>query len=373
MSLPISIVNEAMIQILDKYIIKKYLFTFLFTVMIFSMIAVIIDFSDKVEDFIEEPVTLKQIVVDYYANFIVYINGLLLPLYALIAVIFFTSRMAYNSEVIPIFNAGVSFKRLLYPYLLAASLIAGFHLLANHYVIPMGNKARLDFEHKYIWKYSDKGKTNNVHLFIGPDTKVFIQYYSKRDTSARDFRIEKIVDNQLVYLLKARRAEWQGRPNKWRLKDYEIRTFKGKKETYVDGKNKNIDTTLNLYPEDFIRYQNQKEMMNTTALKQFIKTERERGIGNTKIYDIEKHRRTSEPFTIIILTMIGVSVASRKVRGGMGLHLAMGVAIGAAFIFLSRFSTVFATNESLTPFLGVWMPNIVFLLVALILIFNAQK
>ncbi len=362
-----------MLRILDKYIIKKYLLTFLFTVMIFSMIAVIIDFSDKVEDFIEEPVTVRQVVVDYYANFVVYINGLLLPLYALISVIFFTSRMAYNSEIIPILNAGVSFRRLLYPYLVAAALIAGMHLLANHVIIPMGNKARLDFEHTYIWKYSDKGKTNNVHLFIAPDTKVFIQYYSKRDTSVRDFRIEKIKDNKLVYLLKARRAEWRGRPNRWRLKDYEIRTFNGKKETFVHGRNKQIDTTLNLYPEDFVRYRNQKEMMKTVALKKFIKTERERGVGNTKAFEIEKHRRTSEPFTILILTLIGVSVASRKVRGGMGFHLAMGVAIGAAFVFLSRFSTVFATNERLTPLLGVWMPNLVFVAIALYLVMKAQK
>ncbi|MEL6863650.1 MAG: LptF/LptG family permease [Bacteroidota bacterium] len=362
-----------MLKILDRYIIKKYIFTFLFTVMIFTMISMIIDFSDKVEDFIEEPVTIRQILVDYYLNYILYINGLLIPLYALISVIFFTSRMAYNSEVISMLNAGISFRRLMLPYLVAGSLIAGFHLLSNHFLIPLGNKTRLDFEHTYIWKYSDKGKTNDVHLFVSPDTKVYIKYYRKRDTSARDFRIEQVVDNKLVYLLKAKRAEWIGLPSRWRLHNYEIRTFDGSEETVELGQGKYIDTTLNLRPEDFIRYQNHKEMMDTPSLKAFIKNERTRGIGNTKVYDIEKYRRTSEPFTILILTVIGLAVASRKVRGGMGLHLALGVAIGATFIFLSRFSIVFASNESLSPFLGVWIPNIIFSVVALLLVRNAQK
>ena len=362
-----------MFKKIDLYIIKNYLKTFLFTVLIFTLISIVIDFSDKVNDFIEEPVTQKQIWIDYYLNFVLFINGLLLPLYALIAVIFFTSRMAYNSEIISILNAGVSFRRLMLPYLVAASVITAFHMFANHYLIPIGNKTRLDFEHKYIWKYSDEGKTNDVHLFIGPETKVYIKYYRKRDTTGTDFRIEKVEDNKLTYLLKAKRAEWIGEPNQWRLRNYEIRTFDGLKESIVIGTGQELDTMLNMRPEDFIRYQNHKDMMNSPDLQAFIDSERKRGIGNTKAYEIEKHRRTSEPFTILILTIIGMSVASRKVRGGMGLHLAIGVAIGATFVFLSRFSTVFATNENLSPLLGVWLPNIIFMIIALVLVSRAQK
>ncbi|MEM9917802.1 MAG: LptF/LptG family permease [Bacteroidota bacterium] len=360
-------------KILDSYIVKKYLLTFLFTVMIFSMISVIIDFSDKVEDFIEEACTIRQIIFEYYLPFILYINGLLIPLYAMISVIFFTSRLAYDSEIISVLNAGVSFRRLSVPYLLAAGLIAGFHLLSNHYIIPRSNKTRLDFEHKYIWKYSDKGKTNDVHIFVGPETKIYIKYYQKRDSTARNLRIEKIKDNRLVKLIKANKAEWIGPPNKWRLNNYEIRTFDGRRETIKLGTNQKKDTTLNLTPSDFVRYQNLKEMMDTGELTEFINTEKARGVGNTKAFEIEKHRRTAEPITIIILTLIGLSVASRKVRGGMGLHLALGVAIGAAFIFISRFSNVFATNESLTPLLGVWIPNVVFTVIALYLFSKAQK
>ncbi len=362
-----------MLKKLDWYIIKKYLSTFFFTALIISMISVIIDFSDKVEDFIEEPVTVWEIIRDYYLNFLPYINSLLWPLYALIAVVFFTSRMAFNSEIISILNAGISFRRLMVPYLVGASVVAGLHLVGNHIVIPQSNKVRLDFEHTYIWKYDDKGKKNDVHLFISPGTKVYIRYYKKAQDIARDFKIEKIVDNKLVYLLKANTAKWMEETRKWRLKDYEVRTFDGIRETIELGMGKHIDTTLNLTPDDFVMFLNQKEMMDTKELRKFISVSRERGVGNTKVYEVEIHRRTAEPFTIFILTIIGMAVAARKVRGGMGLHLAIGISIGAIYIFLSKFSITFATNESLPPLIGVWVPNIIFTIVAIILVRRAQK
>ena len=362
-----------MLKILDQYIIKKYLTTFFFVGLMFSMIAVVIDFSEKVEEFIKKSVTTKEIIVDYYMTFIPFINGLLWPLFAMIAVIFFTSRLANNSEIISILNAGVSFKRLLQPYMIAAGIIIACHLLANHIGIPKGNKIRLDFEHRYTDTYADKGKTKDLHMFIAPDTKVYIRFYSKGDTSARDFRLEKFKDGELVYLLKAKRAKWKGEPNKWQLQNYEIRTFEGMKETFIQKKNEKMDTIFNLYPDDFVRYHNQKEMMTTAELQDFIDMERQRGLSPTKVYEIEIHRRTAEPFTILILTLIGVALASKKIRGGMGLHLAIGMAIGAVYIFLSKFSITFATNKSLSPLLGVWIPNIIFSIVAIYLLLRAQK
>ena len=271
-----------MLKRIDKYIIKKYLSTFFFTMLIFSMLSIIIDFSNNVEDFIEEDVTVYQIIVEYYLNWVLWINGLLVPLYALIAVIFFTSRMAYNSEIISILNAGVSFRRLMVPYLVAAGFITTLHLIANHYVIPIGSKIHYDFQHQYIWKYNDKGKTNDVHLFIGPETTAYIKHYRKQDSTARDIKIEQYRDNHLVYLLKARIAEWQGPPDKWKLKDYEIRTFDGKKETLKLGKKLEIDTTLNITPGDFVEYVNQDEMMTTFRLSNYINTQERRGVGNTR-------------------------------------------------------------------------------------------
>ncbi len=362
-----------MLKILDKYIIKKYLSTFFFVVIIFTLISIVIDLSDKIEDFIEEDVTFLQILGEYYLNWILWINGLLFPLYALISVVFFTSRMAYNSEIISILNAGVSFGRLLRPYLIAGSFIFALHLVGNHIFIPIGNKIHYDFQHKYIWKYSDKGKTHDVHLFINPNTKIYIDHYNKNSKKAIDFRIEQFNKSELVYLLKAESAEWLGPPDKWKVKNYTARSFDGNQETFINGEGSSIDTTINLTPADFVRYENHKEMMDTKTLKAFINSERERGVGNIKKYEVELHRRTAEPFTILILTLIGVAVASRKVRGGMGFHLSLGVAIGAVYIFLSKFSTTFATNESLSPLLGVWIPNLIFFAIALILVFRAQK
>jgi lipopolysaccharide export system permease protein len=362
-----------MLKKIDKYIIKKYLSSFFFTMLLFSMISIIIDFSNNVEDFIEEDVTIGQIIFDYYLNWVLWINGLLIPLYALIAVIFFTSRMAYNSEIISILNAGVSFRRLMVPYLVAASLITTLHLIGNHYFIPLGSKVHYDFQHKYIWKYSDKGKTNDVHLFIGPETTAYIKHYRKVDSTARDLRIEQYKDNELVYLLKAKVAEWDRPPNHWKLKNYEVRTFDGKQETFQLGTKEEIDTTLNITPGDFVEYVNQDEMMPTGELLGYIHSQEDRGIGNTKRYRVELHRRSAEPITVLILTIIGMTIAARKVRGGIGFHLAIGIGLGATYIFLSKFSATFATNESLPPIIGVWFPNIVFLIVAVWLISRAQK
>jgi lipopolysaccharide export system permease protein len=362
-----------MLTKLDQYIIRKFLGTFFFVVLIFTMISAIIDFSEKVEKFIEEPITKKEILIDYYPNFILYIDGLLWPLFTLIAVIFFTSRMAANSEIISIFNAGVSFQRLMRPYLLSAVLLAALHFIGNYYFIPKGNKTRLDIVHTHIWRDNDKGKTQDVHMFLSPDTKIYINYYRKRDSTARKFRLEQFEGNQLAYLLKANTAEWVGPPNRWKLRDYEIRTFSGMHEQLVLGRGQEIDTTLNLTPEDFVDYKEQQTMMTTPELRQYIAQQKKRGVGNTKKYEIELYRRTAEAFTIFILTIIGMAIAARKIRGGVGLHLAIGIGIGALFIFFSRFAIVFATGQSIPSLLGIWLPNLVFGGIAVYLVRNAQK
>jgi len=358
---------------IDWYIVSNYWRTFLFVCLALSMIAVVIDYSEKVEEFIDEKLSAREVVLDYYINFIMWINGVLWPLFALIAVIFFTSRLANNSEIVSIFNAGVSFRRLMRPYLIAGGAIALLHFVGNHYVIPRGNKIKLDFEHAYVWKESDRGKTRDVHMFLAPQEKAFVRYYRKKDTTLVDFRLERFEGNQIKWLLKARSVEWKGEPDRWLIRGYEIRTFDGMKETLIDGEGKTIDTTLQLHPSDFVRYTNQKEMLTTPELMQFIKKEKERGLTNTRTYQIEIYRRTADPVSILILTLIGMAVAARKVRGGMGLHLGMGIVLSAIFIFLSRLSITFALSEGMPSLLGVWLPNIVFSGVAVLLISKAQK
>jgi len=343
------------------------------------MISFIIDLSTQMENFLEEPCTSKEIFYDYYLPFVPWINGLLFPLYALIAVIFFTSRMASNSEIISILNAGVSFRRMMVPYLMASSLIALLHLFANHYIIPKGNKSKVNFEHSYLYKKSNKGKTSNVHLILNRDTanqtitKAYVKHYNRRDTSIRDLILERFQDNRLVARLKANRATWQGPPNHWQLKDYELRSFDGTSEEMVFGLRQTIDTTLNMFHDDFMMYENDKLTMTTPELRQAITRERERGIKTTKSFVIEIQRRTADSVTIIIVTLIGMAIASRKVRGGLGLHLALGIVLCALFVFLSRFSTTFATNQTLAPSVAVWIPNILFGGILLWLISKAQK
>lgn len=268
---------------------------------------------------------------------------------------------------------------MMVPYLIASTFIALLHFMANHYLIPKGNKSKVNFEHTYLYKGEDKGKTSNVHLVLDRDTlnqtitKAYVKNYNRRDTSVRNLILERFVKNRLVYRLKANRASWKGPPNKWQLKDYELRQFSKDAESMEFGLRQTIDTTLNMFHDDFVLYENDKLTMTTPELRRSINREKERGVRTTKGFLIEIQRRTAEPVTIIIVTLIGMAIASRKVRGGLGLHLALGVALGAMFVFLSRFSTTFATNQNLAPELAVWMPNILFTGILLFLISQAQK
>ena len=372
--------------ILDRYILKKYLMSFFFTVLLFTLIAVAIDFADKVDSYISEPVTLKEIIFDYTLKFILHINSLLWPLFALISVIFFTSRMAFDSEIISVLNAGISYRRLLRPYMVGAGIIAGLLMIANHTIVPQGNKTRIDFEQTYVWKHQDKGKKENIHMFIGPNTKIFIERFNQKEAVATGVKLEKYDGNRITYILSAKRMTWQGGKKRtstadslkdknqanWKLEGYVARTIDGEKEYLKVGLRKKMDTLINLSPKDFVQYLNAKEQMSTKELKAAIAKEKKRGLGTPKKFEIEILRRTSEPFSIIILTLIGVAVSARKVRGGMGLHLAIGVGLGAMFIFVSKFSATFAYNSSFPAVYGVWLPNMVFLVIAVVLSVKAQ-
>ncbi len=330
-----------------------------------------IDFSEKVKSFIEKPCTLQEILIDYYLGFIAYMGGLLLPLYVLIAVIFFTSRMAFNAEVLSILNAGVSFRRLLRPYLLTAAGIMLLHLLLNHLLVPMGNKSRLKFERTYVWT-DPKGRNSNVHLLIAPDTRVFVRDYNPNTQSIIGLRIDQFQNNRLVSLLDAQQASWQEETQRWRLSSYAIRTFDGLRETLVHGKVP-LDTAINLSPQDFVWFHNLNEELTTPELLAAIERDRSRGLITSRQFEIELHRRTADAFTTLILTLIGVAVAARKVRGGMGLHLAIGIGLGATYILLSKFAISFAASGSVSALVGMWIPNIIFTGIALWLVKKAQK
>jgi lipopolysaccharide export system permease protein len=359
------------LKVLDAYIIKKFLSAVFFSMLIFSMISCAIDFSDKVQAIIERPCTKKDVLA-YYIGFIFHMTSLLMPLYTLIGVVFFTSRLAFNSEILSVFNAGVSFNRILRPYLIAGSIIALFHLGINHFIAPSFNKWKLWFEHTFVWTDQDKGKTSNAHFLTAPDTKVYIKGYNKTNKTMTGLRVEKFVGNRVYSILEAENASWKPDPDRWMLSQWSVRTFNGLKETYTRS-TAPIDTAINITPQDFVYFANQNQEMTTPQLLDVIERDRVRGLANAKSYEIEKHRRTADAVTNIILTIIGLAVAGRKVRGGMGLHLAMGIGIGAGFILLSKFAVSFASSGSVPVLLGMWIPNLMFAAIAFWLITRAQK
>lgn len=360
-----------MLSILDKYIIKKFLSTFFFTALIMTMVAMIIDFSERIDDFLEENVPINEIIFDYYVNWIPFMNAVLWPLYALISVVFFTSRMAGNSEIISILNSGASFNRIMRPYLIGATFLAGIQYVSNHYVIPNANKTKVAFENKYVAKHDKDSRFQDIHVFLDSTTKVFVRYYNKVDSIGHGFTMESIQNGKLVGKLHADIIRWKPETRVWELESYNLRKINGLKESFITGKL--MDTTLNLLPSDFERRDNMKSTMGTDELLAFIEKERTRGSGSYISYRVERHRRNSDPFSIFILTIIGMAIAARKVRGGIGIHLAKGVVTGALFIVCMRLSMTLSTNSGLHPFLGAWIPNIMFAGVAWWFVRNAQK
>ncbi len=358
------------IKVLDQYFIRQYLATVLFSLLICTLITVAIDFSDKVQSIIEKPCTWKDILA-YYTGFTLHMAGLLLPLYTLIGVVFFTSRLAFNSEILSVLNAGVSFGRLLRPYMIAGSIVVAVHLLLNHVVTPYTNVWKLYFENTFVWTDQEKGRSSNVHFLVSPDTKVYIRGYNKLSQSGTGLRLEKLVNNRIESILEADNMKWKPDIQRWELNNYSVRTFDGLRESYKRY-NTPLDTAINLAPQDFVYYQNQNQAMTTGELLTAIERDRSRGIAN-RSYEIEMQRRTADAFTNIILTIIGLAVAGRKVRGGMGLHLALGIGIGASFILLSKFAVSFAISGTVPVILGMWIPNIFFSIIAIWLVSRAQK
>jgi len=358
---------------IDKYIIGNYLKTFGFTVLIFTLVATIINFSEMVQRFIDNEVPWSKVLFDYYIWYVPYINSQLVPMYALISVIFFTSRLADNSEILSMLNAGMSLGRIARPYMIGATLIALLSLGLNHAFVPYGNAQRLAFERNDLGREKDLGRHSEVHMFITPTSKVYVRHYSKKDSTARDVRLETYDGPQLTSILTAARMEWKGQDSTWKLFNRTYRTFDGLAETFIEERRKALDTSLALLPTDFVAYKYEKDQLSSPGLMQHIKKERARGVGNTTKFEIELAKRTAEPLSVFILTLIGLAIAGRKTRGGMGINLVSGIVLGLNFVFLSRFSHTLANSAAIPTWVGVWIPNMLFSLIALWLLSRAQR
>ncbi len=365
------IIKLLRLKIIDVYIIRKFLGTFFLAITLILAIAVVFDISEKIDDFIENGATLRKIVFDYYLNFIPYFAVLFSSLFTFIAVIYFTSRMAFNTEIIAILNSGMSFRRLMRPYLISAILIAAISFFLNDQVIPKANKVKLAFEEEYVHQRPVRFNTKNFHRQIEPGIYVYLENYSNISKVGYNFALEKFEGSKLVSKLIADQIRWDTAIDKWSLRRYYQRDINGLEETITSGQKK--DTTINIRPEDFNRRITVVETMNLKELDNFIDQQKMQGETNVKAFQIERHKRISFPISTFILTFIGVAVSSRKVRGGIGLQIAIGVIISFTYILFLQFSSQFAIGGLLPVQLAVWLPNILFIFVALFLFRMAPK
>ncbi len=360
-----------MLPILDRYIIRKFLGTFFFTITLLLLIAVVFDIAERIDDFLENHVPVSEIIFDYYVNFIVYYGNLFSSLIIFIAVIIFTSKMAGNTEIVAILNSGVSFKRMLRPYMMAATLLAGISLLLNNWIIPMTNQSRLDFTYNYL-KEPPSTRFKNLHRQIRPGVYLYFENYNAQRNVGYQFSMEVFENNQLTSIFRSDYLRWEENTKSWKAERYLIRTLHPKLgETIKHGEL--LDTNLIFTPEGLINQGFLVETMNFTALNKFIEQEKLRGAENVHFFEVEKHQRFSYPFSTYILTFIAACIASRKKRGGMGVHLAFGLALSVIYILFMKVSITFATNGNLSPMLAVWTPNLIFMVLSVVLYRKVQK
>ncbi|TAD84214.1 MAG: YjgP/YjgQ family permease [Bacteroidetes bacterium] len=362
-----------MLKILDWYILKKFITTFVFAILLLTFITVVIDISEKSDDFLKSDATLRQIVTEYYFGFIPHIVSQLFPLFVFISVIFFTSKMAGRSEIIAILASGTSYTRFLRPYWIGAIFLALVLWLSFRYVTPVANRMRTVFETTYLDDKAVNNTSKSPTVYFRNDTTHYgqVSYYDSANKRGNSFVLQHIVDGKLKENLRAETLQWDTLKKGWMLQEVIRHRFDSGKETVE--KIASLPIALNFKPSEFIKSEYTKTVMKTPELDRFITQEQLRGSEGINEFLVERYHRDATPASLIILTMIGVAVGSRKVRGGSGLHIAIGFITGSLYILIDRFSTIFSTKGNLPPLLAAWTPNIIFLVVAIILFKRAPK
>lgn len=359
-------------KIIDRYIIRKFLGTFVLALSLILLIAVIFDFAEKIDDFMEREAPVRAIVFDYYLNFIPYFAILFSPLFAFITVIYFTSRMAYDGEIVAILNSGMSFRRMMWPYFLSSLIIAVFTFLLTNFVIPRSNLKRLDFEDKYYRSRYRSTQMISLHRQVYKNIYIYMESYNPINKTGRNFTIEHFNDDgRLLSKLSSTTVRWDTVTNKWSAWNYYIRDLGDSLETISKGRR--IDTTLNIMPDDFSRSPEFVGTMTFRELYNYIDHLRMQGSEEVKLFQVEKHRRYSGPFSVFILTFIGVSVSSRKVRGGIGMQIGIGLLLSFSYILFTQFASQFSLKGNLDPMLAMWIPNIIYAVISLALYYVAPK
>ncbi|MCO6358408.1 lipopolysaccharide export system permease protein [Roseivirga pacifica] len=348
-------------RILDRYILKKFLTTFLFVVIILVSIVLIITFSERNEDFIKNQVPAK-LIFQYFLSYAPYIANLITPITVFIATVFVTSKLASHTEIIAILSGGVSYPRMLRPFLIGSVIIAITSFIFTGWIIPNANKFRVAFEQRFFekeFRFNEK----NIHFKVSPTTYVFLSSYDSNREQGYRFTMEEIKDQKIDWKLTAGEIKWDSTRNGWGLKRWSLREFDGLKETY---RYENINDTLlqiNMKPEDFGNMNSFEQTLTIPELDNYIADLKMKGADNIPIYQIEKLVRYMSPFTAIILTFIGVILSSRKTRGGVGFQIALGFFIAFIYIILFIAAKSNAETGGSNPILAIWTPNIIFTVV----------
>jgi lipopolysaccharide export system permease protein len=355
--------NLGLLKVIDIYIIRKFLGTFFFIIALILIIAVIFDFAEKVDNFMENDAPVKAIIFDYYMNFIPYFGILFTPLFVFVSVIIFTSKMAGSNEIIAILSSGMSFRRLMLPYLISAVVIAIVAFSLTNFVIPRSNQQLIEFEGKYYRPSVRRITVENIHRQVFKDVYIYMSTFNPVSMRGQNFTIEKFSETGVLESkLSAPTVVFDTASNKWSAMNYTLREIGHDEEIITTGRQ--IDTTLTISPSDFARVPGVVNTMTYRELNDYIDLLQLQGSDEIKLFLIERHRRFANPFAVFILTLIGVSLSSRKIRGGIGMHIGIGLALSFSYILFLQFASQFSLKGNLDPMLAMWIPNIIFVFIA---------
>ena len=360
------------VKIIDSYIIGKYLGTFVYTLAVFVVIIVIFDLSEKLDDFLENDMSPWEVFTQYYAGSIPFYVNMLSPLMNFIAVIFFTAKMADQTEIVPILSGGVSFNRFLRPYFISAFIIFAVNLGSNLFLLPYTNKIKNGFENQVI-KKNDPYTKSNIHMKIDEHTYIYIDNFDNRSNIGYKFAMDRFKGDVLEKKLIAEQISYDSVKRVWKLTNYTSRSIKDLKETMTYGNSTTKDTILDMRPDDFSVYDNVVESMTSRELAEKIKKEKIRGSGVMNDLLFEQYKRFVQPLSAFVLTLIGVALSSRKVRGGVGFSLGIGIVLSFLFIVMNQFAKMFSTKGGLPPLLANFLPVILFGILGIYLLRKAPK
>ncbi|MBQ5938251.1 MAG: LptF/LptG family permease [Bacteroidaceae bacterium] len=359
---------------IDRYIIAKFLGTYFFSIVLIISIGVVFDYNENIDRFTESQAPWKAIIMQYYLNFIPYYANLFSALFVFISVIFFTTKLADRSEIIAMISAGISRRRLLMPYMISAAIIAGMTFYLGAEVIPRSSVKRLAFENTYKKRVKNPTYAEKVQLQVDTGVIAYMEHFDGMSKTGMHFSLDKFENKKLVSHLSANTAIYDTLSDvryQWHLRDVTIRELRGMREKITNYNQ--IDSIIRMEPRDFLFIRNQQETMTNAELKDYIEKQRNRGSGNLSIFEVEYYKRFASPFAAFILSTIGMSLSSRKRKGGMGFSLGIGIALSATYILLQGISATFSTNAGMHPALAAWMPNILYSLIAIYLYRKAPQ